>query len=118
MRNIVEILEELLFKEETGLLIKFHFGEGLDEELLDKLYEILETIKSDWKLKKDIPKEIVFKIIDIVPSLYIDLPMYKDQEVYYIYEEKIYNLATAMVMVVNPNLNDIYFDKPLKELNV
>lgn len=118
MDNIEQRLKELLFKEDIGLLIKFHFGDGLDENLLNELYEILESIKRDWVLKKDIPKNIVFIIIDIVPSLYIDLPIYKGKEIYDIYEEQIYNLATAMVMVVNPNTDDSFFNKPLKELNI
>ena len=42
MDNIEQRLKELLFKEDIGLLTKFHFGDGLDENLLNELYEILE----------------------------------------------------------------------------
>lgn len=111
-------LHELLFKEEVGLLIKFHFGHGLDMEALARLYEALEILKADWKEKSDIPKDLVFVLIDIVPALYCDLPIYAGTEEGEQYEEIFYNLSTAVAMCVNPDVNDIHFNKPLKDIGI
>lgn len=116
MEDLTDKLDFLLFDNNNGLLTKFHFGQGLDFTLLDSLYEILEEIKKKWETEELIEKKIVFKIIDITPALYMDLELYKNDELYYKYQETLYKLATAIIMVVNPNIDDPFFKKPLKEL--
>ncbi|MEL1245765.1 hypothetical protein AAEO56_15945 [Flavobacterium sp. DGU11] len=113
-----EYLHNLLFHEETGLLMKFHFGQGLDMEAVDRLYEALEILKADWKDKSYLPKDLVFILVDIVPALYCDLPAYVGTPEYDQYVEIFYNLSTAVSMCVNPDVNDMHFNKPLKDIGI
>ncbi|MEN2400002.1 hypothetical protein GKZ90_0009450 [Flavobacterium sp. MC2016-06] len=110
-------IEHFLFNKDTGFLIKYHIRHGIDPVLLDKLYEILEELKTDWKYKENVPKDILYYLITIVPGLYQDLELYKDDEVkHYIYEELIYNLSVAIEMCLNPNPDDHpHFNTPFKE---
>jgi hypothetical protein len=109
-------LSELLYHQENGLLMKFHFNRGLDYTLLDELYDFLETMKKDWQTKQDVPKDVLYHLIGVVPCLYRDLSVYEGKQEYYEYEEKINTVDTAISMCLNPNTNDAHFDKPLKEL--
>jgi hypothetical protein len=111
-----EFIEDILYNLENGFLIKFHLHKGLDLTQLDKLYEILEILKNEWKTQDNIPKNVIFQLIAIVPALYRDLPMYAEKEEFYGYEEIVYGLDSAITMCLNPNINDPFFNKPLKEL--
>jgi hypothetical protein len=112
-------IEHFLFNEDTGFLIKYHIRNGIDPVLLDKLYEILEELRTDWKYKENVPKDILYYLITIVPGLYQDLELYKnDEDQYYIYDELIYNLSIAIEMCLNPDINGPHFNTPLKELGI
>ena len=111
-------LEDFLFKKDTGFLNKYHFKKGLDLSLLDELYGILENLKECWKNKDEVPKKIIFQLITIIPGLYQDLPLYNGTDEFHKYEEIIYSLDTAISMCLNPNTNDIHFNKPLKDLGL
>jgi hypothetical protein len=113
-----EEIHDFLYNKEKGFLIKYHFKQGLDLNQLDELYEILECLKDDWKNKTELPKSILFHIITITPVLYRDLQLYSSDEVVHCqYEELIDNLERAIQMCLNPDINDMHFNKPLKELN-
>ncbi|RAW02843.1 hypothetical protein [Pseudochryseolinea flava] len=116
MENFANQLVELLYNKENGLLIKYHFNRGLDYHLLDKLYDFLETVKKEWATKQDVPKDVMYQLIGVVPALYHDLSLYEGKQEYYDYEEKIVALDTAVAMCLNPNTNDVHFNKPLKDL--
>lgn len=116
MNITVVDLEKLLFDEDNGFLTKFHFGKGIDLELLDKLYDILEMLKDEWKNKAEVPKDFVFQLITISSSLYMDLDLYIEKEGCEDYSNILYNLDTAISMCLNSNIDDPYFDTPLKEL--
>lgn len=109
-------LNDFLFNEKNGFLTKFHFGSGLDFAVLDELYEILEGYKHNWKDKDVVPKDVVFVLITISSSLYMDLSNYIDSEYYDEYSNLLYNLDTAISMCLNPDSNDEHFTLPLKEL--
>ncbi|WP_428228921.1 hypothetical protein [Flavobacterium sp.] len=113
-----ENIEQFLFNKDNGFLIKYHIRDGIDPILLNKLYEILEELKADWKYRENVPKDILYYLMTIVPGLYYDLGLYKDDdEKYYIYNELIYNLSIAIEMCLNPNPDDApHFNTPLKQL--
>jgi hypothetical protein len=113
-------INHFLFNTQNGFLIKYHMKEGIDLILLDELYEILEELKADWKYKKDVPKDILYYLVIIVPGLYADLELYRnDEEKHYIYDEMIYNLSIAIEMCLNPAPDDEqHFNTPLKELGI
>lgn len=93
-----EKLHEKLFNKEDGLLIKFHFNNGLDLDKLQELYTLLDLIKIKFQNDNSIPKDVVRLLILIVPALYNDLAIYKNSENYDIYEEKIEKLAYTLEM--------------------
>jgi hypothetical protein len=110
-------IQDFLFNKENGFLIKYHFKEGLDESQLNDLYDVLEILKEDWKYKTDVPKSILFHLITITPLLYRDLQLYSSNEILHCkYEELIDNLDKAIQMCLNPDINDVHFNSPLKEL--
>ncbi|CAA0207045.1 conserved hypothetical protein [Tenacibaculum maritimum] len=109
-------LESFLFDEENGFLIKYHFGKGIDLELLENFYNILENLKNTWEHKKEVPKDLVFQLITVSSSLYMDLSLYLDKEGYEDYPDILYNLDTAISMCLNPNIEDVHFETPLKDL--
>ncbi|WP_173968529.1 hypothetical protein, partial [Flavobacterium collinsii] len=104
-------IKQFLFNEDNGFLIKYHTMDGIDLVLLDKLYDILEELKMDWKYKENVPKDILHYLMTVVPGLYHDLELYKDdEETYYIYNELIYNLSIAIEMCLNPDINDPHYN--------
>lgn len=110
-------INHFIFNKDNGFLIKYHLKHGIDLILLDELYEILEILKKDWQNKENVPKDILYYLMTIVPGLYADLDLYKhDEERHYIYDELIYNLSIAIEMCLNPDINDPHFNTPLKEL--
>ena len=113
-----EKIKNFIFDKDNGFLIKYHNKEGIDLVLLDELYEILEELKEDWKNKKEVPKDILYYLIMIVPGLYADLELYRGDEIqHYTYDEMIYYLSIAIEMCLNPNPdNNPHFNTPLKEL--
>lgn len=114
-----EKIKQFLFNKDNGFLIKYHFNEGIDPVLLDELYEILEELKKNWKYNENVPKDILYYLMTIMPGLYKDLELYKnDEEQYYIYDELIDNLSLALEMCLNPDINDPHFNTPLKELGI
>lgn len=120
MNNIEELeknLNNLLYNEKEGLLMNFHFNKGIDYNKLDKLYEYLEQFKSNYKLESYVPKRIMFILIGIMPSLYMDINLYSDDsQVQQEYFEVIYKLDTALMMCLNPDLEDPFINTPLKDL--
>lgn len=116
MSEIAKYIDNLLYDKENGLLIKYRFKQGIDLAQLDKLYDLLEHLKRDWQQKDTVPKEIIFRLVVVVPALYRDLPLYANSNEFWQYEEIIYCLDSAIAMCVNPNTNDEHFGKPLKEL--
>lgn len=113
-----EKIKNFIFDKDNGFLIKYHNKEGIDLVLLDELYEILEELKEDWKNKKEVPKDILYYLIMIVPGLYADLELYRGDEIqHYTYDEMIYYLSIAIEMCLNPNPDNApHFNTPLKEL--
>lgn len=109
-------LNKFLFDEAQGFLMIYHFEKGIDLTLLDELYDILENLKASWKEKDCVPKDVLFLLITISPSLYMDLPLYLDKEGCEGYADILYNLDTAISMCLNPDINDPHFNVPLKEL--
>lgn len=107
-------LNDLLY-EKDEFIIKYHFGEGIDLNLLDKLYDCLEELKGSWVKLDNVPKDIVYKLVQISPALYGDLSLYIDKEGCEDYEEIIYNISGAIEMCLNANEDDPFFDKPLKD---
>lgn len=120
MRQITaKIIQHFLFNKDNGFLIKYHMRDGIDPILLENLYEILEELKADWKYKENVPKDILYYLMTIVPGLYHDLQLYKnDEEKYDDYDELIYNLSIAIEMCLNPDINDPHFNTPLKDLGL
>jgi hypothetical protein len=118
MENPADQLFDILYHRENGLLIKYHFNRGFDYQLLDNLYDFLETMKSNWQTKTEVPKDVLFHLIGVVPALYYDLSVYEGKQEYYEYEEKIYALDTAIAMCLNPNTDDVHFKTPLRELGI
>jgi len=116
MSETAKHIDKLLYDKENGLLIKYRFKQGIDMDLLDKLYDLLEQLKNDWKERDSVPKEIIFRLVVIVPALYRELPIYANDSKFYSYEEVIYCLDNAIAMCVNPNTNDEHFGTPLREL--
>jgi hypothetical protein len=106
-------LEEFLYGE-NGFIIKYHSMEGLHPEQLDELYDMLEALKSDWKDKDAVPKNIMYQLIGLIPALYNDLHLYEDGVGRY--PETIYQLETAIFMCLNPDPSDPHFNTPLREL--
>ncbi len=114
-----ENIEQFLFNKDNGFLIQYHFNKGIDPILLDEFYEILETLKKDWMTKDNIPKDLVFYLVSIVPLLYRDLEIYRNDELrYYQYDELIYAIDAALAMCFNPDIDDPHFNTPLKELGL
>jgi len=112
-------IENFLYNKENGFLIKYHIRDGIEPILLDELYEILEILKNEWKHKENVPKDIIYYLMTIVPGLYHDLELYRDdEEKHYIYDEIIYNLSIAIEMCLNPDIHDPHFNTPLKELGL
>ena len=109
-------LNNFLFNGESGFLTKFHFGGGLDLIALDEFYDILEGFKFDWKDKDIVPKDVMFVLVTVSSSLYMDLSNYIDTDDYDEYSNLLYNLDTAISMCLNPDSNDQHFAVPLKEL--
>ncbi|WP_111593384.1 hypothetical protein [Chitinophaga dinghuensis] len=114
LRDSASQLEDFLFHPASGFLTKYHLKEGLDFTLLDQLYEILEDQKLNWKDKKEVPKDLVYYLITLVPALYLDLTMYEETDNYELYLELIGDLATATEMCLNPDTNSKHFQKPLR----
>lgn len=110
-------LNKLLFDDKSGFLINYHFEKGINLDQLDTLYDILESCKNSWAEKDCVPKDIIFLLITISPSLYMDLPLYLDKKGCENYESILYNLDTAISMCLNPNIDDPHFNTPLKDLN-
>jgi hypothetical protein len=109
--------QEFLYNKDEGFLTKYHFNKGIDFLLLDRLYEILEELKKNWKNKDSVPKDILFYLISVIPTLYTDLEIYRtNEQKYYQYVEVIYALNTAIEMCLNPNTEDSHFNKPLRDL--
>lgn len=112
-------IHHFLYNKENGFLIQYHFNKGIDPILLDEFYEILETLKKDWMTKDNIPKDLVFYLVSIVPLLYRDLEIYRNDELrYYQYDELIYAIDAALAMCFNPDIDDPHFNTPLKELGL
>ncbi len=113
-----ENLNDLLYNEKEGLLMKYHFNQGLDYDKLEQLYDYLETFRSAYKLQHEVPKSIVFILIGIIPALYLDITLYTgDTKIHQQYLESIYKLDTVLMMCFNPDLDDPFFDTPLKDLS-
>ena len=112
-------IENFLYDKENGFLIKYHSKDGIDPILLDEFYEILEKLKKNWKFEKDVPKDILYYLVSVIPALYRDLEIYKnDEKKYYTYDELIYNLNIAIEMCLNPDIDDPHFNTPLRELEL
>jgi hypothetical protein len=112
-----ETLKEFSFNTENGFLIKYHFNQGIDIGLLDDLYEMLEILEKDWESKKDVPKDILYYLMTIIPTLYRDITLYsKKEDQHDVYEELIFKLDLAISMCLNPDTNDVHFNIPLKDL--
>lgn len=79
--------------------------------MLEELYDILENLREVWKDKKLIPKGMVFHLLGIIPALYTDYPLYADNEKFEDYDDIIYNLNAAMIMIVNSDTNSSSFNK-------
>jgi hypothetical protein len=73
-------------------------------------------MKRDWATKQDVLKGVMYYLIGVVSGLYQDLSLYEGKEEYHDYEGKIVRLETAIAMCVNPNTDDVHFNKPLREL--
>lgn len=109
-------IKNFLFDYSNGFLMKYRLGKGIDLDLLDKFYEILEQLKNKWKNEELIAKDIIYELICVVPALYHDLPIYSEREDSEEYQDIIYNLDTAISMCLNPDTSDPHFNTPLKEL--
>lgn len=109
-------LHNFLYNPQNGFLTQYHFQEGINTVQLKELYNILETLKKQWKDQDKVPKDIIFAIMGIIPALYTDLHLYKDREGFEDYEQIIYKLDTALMMCLNPNTDDPHFKKPIKDL--
>ncbi len=107
-------LKDFLFNTATGFLMKYHLKEGLDLTLLAQLYEQLEAWKLQWKDKSEVPKDILYYLITLLPALYLDLEKYEETDHYELYVELFSDLGTAMEMCLTPDTNSEHFKKPLR----
>lgn len=111
----VEQLDRILTGE-NGLLIKYHFGEGLDKSLLFELYSFLENLRGELKNQVSVDKSIVYRLVSIVPCLYRDYSQYSHKDGCEEYESIIYKLDSAILLCFNPDKDDPFFNTPLLEL--
>lgn len=116
MKLTPEEIKSFLYDHVNGFLMKYRQGKGIDVDLLNQFYDLLEELKEEWRNKNCVDKDILYELIGVVPYLYMDLPMYADREGCEDYEDILYNLNTAMAMCINPNTDDPYFNTPLKDL--
>ncbi len=109
-------IKSFLYDNLDGFLMKYRQGKGIDPNLLDKFYALLEALKDEWRNKNCVEKDVLYELIGVIPYLYMDLPMYIDREGCENYEDILYNLNTALAMCLNPNPDDPHFNTPLKDL--
>jgi hypothetical protein len=79
MENKIDMLEELLVGDE-GLLISLRFGDGLNKNKLEKVFNLLEEFAEEWSDEHCIPKKAVDLFIDIYPSMEATCELYDEKE--------------------------------------
>ena len=114
MRPIeAKAINNFLFDFSNGFLMKYRLGKGIDGNLLEEFYEILEQLRLRWKGKEEVEKEIIYELVSVVPGLYCDLAIYEEHKDFEEYKNILLRLEIAISMCLNPNSDDPSFDIPL-----
>ncbi|GGE21374.1 hypothetical protein GCM10011571_24330 [Marinithermofilum abyssi] len=94
MENKIDMLEKLLVGDE-GLLISLRFGDGLNKNNLEKVFNILETLAEEWSDEHCIPKKAVDLFVDIYPVMVSACKLYDKKE-----EMEILNAADKIMDLI------------------
>ncbi len=97
-------LNDLLFNNEDGLLMDFHFKRHYNMVKLNELYDALEYFRLDWRKSDFVPKDITQLLIVIIPTLYNDLELYEEENYYLLYKEYIFELSLAIERCYSSNI--------------
>lgn len=75
----MEILEELLIGED-GILLSLRMGDGLQEEKVKQVIDIIAKLSEEWFGSDCIPKKAVDLFIDIYPVMQSTCDWYSETE--------------------------------------
>ena len=98
----VEQLKELLLGD-TGLLVSLRLGDGLDNEKVMEIINILKKLKLEWEKENTIPKKAVDLFIDFYPVMESASVLYSDNESNMIMDaaDKIMDLIRDCILETN-----------------
>lgn len=109
-------LEDILYNDDNGLLIKLWQGQGINETSLAALYEALEEIKLAWRDKTHVPKDLVFVLNLIASEIALRSYNYEGSENYEI-RLLANNLSLAIESCLSPaGSNNLLYRQPLKDI--
>lgn len=75
----IEKLKDLLLSGD-GMLISLRMGQGLDNEKVNEICEVLILLKEEWKEKKEISKKAVDIFVDFFPAMEMVSDYYSENE--------------------------------------